>query len=695
VSVAANGEISITNVVTVTGGGDVDPIDNTFTLVSVVNVPKLSVSKTPTPSAFSKGQNGVYTILVSNGGSAPSSGPIRVTDTLDPNLTFVSATGSGWSCGAAAQVVTCTTPAVIAAGASAPSITLTVNVAANAPVSVTNNVAVAGGASANNSSQLVTAVDATDLRISKTANPATFTQGQNAVYTITASNIGNAPTSGMITVTDTLDPNLTFVSATGSNWSCSAAAQVVTCTTSAAIAAQGSAPAINITVNVAANGRISVTNLVTISGGGDVDPADNTFTLVSNVNAANLSVSKTANPATFTQGQNGGYAILVSNGGTAPSSGTITVTDTLDPNLTFVSATGSGWSCSAAAQVVTCTMSAVIPAQGSAPAINITVNVAASAPSSVTNAVTVTGGGGANTNNSFQLVSTVNAPKLSVSKTATPSAFSKGQNGVYAILVSNGGTAPSSGTITVTDTLDSNLTFVSANGSGWSCSTAARVVTCTTPAVIPAGVSAPSITITVNVATNAPVSVTNNVTVAGGGSANNSSQLVTAVDATDLRISKTANPATFIQGQNAVYTITASNIGNAPTSGMITVTDTLDPSLTFVSATGSGWSCSDAAQIVTCTTSAAIPVSGSAPPLSITVKIAMNAPASVANNVTVAGGGESNTSNSSFQLVSNVNGPSAAQSVPAMTTPMLILTGMVLIGLVVWLRRRAAYPGQL
>jgi uncharacterized repeat protein (TIGR01451 family) len=199
----------------------------------------------------------------------------------------------------------------------------------------------------------------------------------------------------------------------------------------------------------------------------------------------------------------------------------------------------------------------------------------------------------------------------------------------------------------------------------------------------------------VNVAANAPVSVTNNVTVAGGGSANNSSQLVTAVDATDLRISKTANPATFTQGQNAVYTITASNIGNAPTSGMITVTDTLDPNLTFVSATGAGWSCSAGAQVVTCTTSAAIPVSGSASPISITVKIAANAPPSVANNVTVAGGGESNTSNSSFQLVSNVNAPPSAQAVPAMTTPVLILTGMVLIGLVVWLRRRAAYPGQL
>jgi uncharacterized repeat protein (TIGR01451 family) len=568
VNVAANAPSSVTNAVTVAGGGGVNT-NNSFQLVSVVNAPKLSVSKTATPSAFSKGQNGGYTILVSNGGTAPSSGTITVTDTLDPNLTFVSATGSGWSCSAASQAVTCTTSAAIAASGSAPPITLTVNVSATAPVTVTNNVTVSGGGSANNSSQLVSAVNATDLTISKTANPATFTQGLNGVvYTITASNIGSAPSSGTITVTDTLGPNLTFVSAMGSGWSCSAAGQVVTCTTSAVIAAGASAPPITVTVNVAANGQISALNVVTISGGGNVVNTNTSFTLVSVVNNSNLSVSKTANPATFAQGQNGAYTITANNIGNAPSSGTITVTDTLGPNQTFVSATGSGWSCSAAGQVVTCTTSAVIAAGASAPPITLTVNVAANAPTSVTNNVAVAGGGGTNTNNAFQLVTPISVPNLSVSKTA--SAFSRGQNGDYTILVTNGGTAPS--------------------------------------------------------------------------------------------------------------------------SGVITVTDTLDPGLTFVGATGSGWSCSAAAQVVTCTTSAAIAASGSAPPITLTVNVSANAPTSVTNNVAVAGGGGTNTNNS-FQLVSNVGTSTPTQGVPATSTPVLILAGMVLIGMVVWLRRRAAYTG--
>src|SRR5262249_39665888 len=148
-----------------------------------------------------------------------------------------------------------------------------------------------------------------------------------------------------------------------------------TCTTSAAIAAGASAPPITITVNVAANVGPSVTNGVTVAGGGESNTSNNSFQLVSNINAPDLSVSKFATPTTFSQGQSGAiYTILVSNGGTGPSSGTITVTDTLDPNVAFVSASGTNWSCNAAAQVVTCTTSAAIAAGDSAPPITISVN---------------------------------------------------------------------------------------------------------------------------------------------------------------------------------------------------------------------------------------------------------------------------------------------------------------------------------
>ena len=176
-------------------------------------------------------------------------------------------------------------------------------------------------------------------------------------------------------------------------------------------------------MNVAAHGETSVTNGVSVAGGGDVNTSNNSFQLVSNVVAPDLTVSKTVNPGALRIGQvAAAYTITTSNVGSAPSSGTITVTDTLDPNLTYVSATGSGWSCSAAGQVVTCTTSAVIAAGASAPPITLSVNVtvSGSTSTSVTNRVIVAGGGETNTsNNSFQLVSVVNAPDLTVSKTSS------------------------------------------------------------------------------------------------------------------------------------------------------------------------------------------------------------------------------------------------------------------------------------
>jgi uncharacterized repeat protein (TIGR01451 family) len=77
-----------------------------------------------------------------------------VVDTLPAGLAYVSGTGTGWSCAAAGQVVTCTTANPIAAGASAPAISLVVSVSSTAIPSVLNLAVVSGGgepsAAANN-----------------------------------------------------------------------------------------------------------------------------------------------------------------------------------------------------------------------------------------------------------------------------------------------------------------------------------------------------------------------------------------------------------------------------------------------------------------------------------------------------------------------------------------------------------------
>jgi hypothetical protein len=98
--------------------------------------PDLRIAMTDSGN-FTVGVNGIYSIVVSNVGGTASSGPISVSDVLNPNpfptnLGFVSATGTGWTCGAAFGFpsdhvdVSCESSSVIASGGSAASIFLTV-----------------------------------------------------------------------------------------------------------------------------------------------------------------------------------------------------------------------------------------------------------------------------------------------------------------------------------------------------------------------------------------------------------------------------------------------------------------------------------------------------------------------------------------------------------------------------------------
>lgn len=77
----------------------------------------------------------------------------------------------------------------------------------------------------------------------------------------------------------------------------------------------------------------------------------------------------------FTQGQTGTYTLTVSNGlNAAPTTGTVTVTETLPSALTLVSMAGTGWNCT-----ITCTRSDALAANTSYPTITLTANIAQSA----------------------------------------------------------------------------------------------------------------------------------------------------------------------------------------------------------------------------------------------------------------------------------------------------------------------------
>jgi uncharacterized repeat protein (TIGR01451 family) len=110
-------------------------------LAIVLGQADLAIAKSHTPSTFTAGSNGVFNITVSNAGAFAAAGNATVIDTLPAGLTYVSASGAGWTCSAAGQTVTCQYPAPITGGAST-TVALTVAVASGTSGTLTNSVRV-------------------------------------------------------------------------------------------------------------------------------------------------------------------------------------------------------------------------------------------------------------------------------------------------------------------------------------------------------------------------------------------------------------------------------------------------------------------------------------------------------------------------------------------------------------------------
>jgi uncharacterized repeat protein (TIGR01451 family) len=493
VDVATTAGAAVTNTADVSGGSESNTANNSAsdpTTITQLSA-DLRIAKTHAGN-FTQGQTGAtYTITVTNVGAGATSGTVTVTDTLPAGLTPTAPNGvvNGWTCGIASQTVTCTRSDALAASASYPAITLTVDVALSAAAAVTNTADVAGGSesnTANNSASDPTTIMqlSADLSIAK-SHTGNFTQGQTgATYTITVTNVGSGATSGTVTVTDTLPAGLTPIAPNGvvNGWTCGIAGQTVTCTRSDALAASASYPAITLTVDVDTSAGAAVTNTADVSGSGESNTANNSASDPTTIIqlSADLTIAK-SHTGNFTQGQTGAtYTITVTNVGAGATSGTVTVTDTLPAGLTPTAPNGvvNGWTCGIAGQTVTCTRSDALAASASYPAITLTVDVDTNAGAAVTNTADVSGGGETNTANNTASDSTTIAPSsdvnVSIAKTASDNPVA-GRPLTYTITVSNTGSTTAA-LVVVTDVLPATLTYVSATPSQGSCSGATTVV---------------------------------------------------------------------------------------------------------------------------------------------------------------------------------------------------------------------------
>jgi uncharacterized repeat protein (TIGR01451 family) len=265
-------------------------------------------------------------------------------DTLPAGLTVATPNGLTGSCGAG----TITTGTVsgfsvvnlsggtIAAGGSC---TFSVNVVGTTGGHKVNTTGTVTSSNAGSGNQATASIDvfAPDLAITKT-HTGTFTRGQTgAVWTITVSNVGFGPTVGTVTVVDTLPavqnpPVPTALSGTG--WTCTLA--TLTCTRADALASGSSYPVITLTVNIPKNIQNPFTNKATVSGGGDVNPTNNTAT-----DAINLGPPITMTPQSS--------SVNVVHGSTANM---VVSVDAPDPTLGVIT-----FSCSGLPSASTCNFS--------------------------------------------------------------------------------------------------------------------------------------------------------------------------------------------------------------------------------------------------------------------------------------------------------------------------------------------------
>ena len=241
-----------------------------------------------------------------------------------------------------------------------------------------------------------------DLSIDMSSS-STFTVGSNASYTLSVANAtGVQAVDYLTTVTDTLPTGLTYVSATGTDWTCGVSGQVVTCTHAAPLAAGSSFPDITLTVLVESEAYDSVTNTATVetAGSNDYTTSNNTATLTSSVAGSDLSTStKTVSDINGGEADAGDtlrYTItLIETAGIEATD--VSVTDSLPgntENLTVVSYPSGATDNSTTSLLDISDIT--VPANGSVTIVfDVTVIATTSPGATISNTATVTNPGGA------------------------------------------------------------------------------------------------------------------------------------------------------------------------------------------------------------------------------------------------------------------------------------------------------------
>jgi hypothetical protein len=221
------------------------------------------------------------------------------------------------------------------------------------------------------------------------------------------------------------------------------------------------------------------------------------------------------------------------------------------------------------------------------------------------------------------------------STTTTPS-------GTWTLTVRNTGTSASSGTTQIQFDASATGYFLPSAGTGWTCAdTGDRVRTCTNTAAVPPGGSLPPLTFPWASLPRygyayAQAILTNP---SDGTIGNNTLSIYTPVaeptSTIDVVASVSDGGVPFTGGGQAAYSVTVRNVGTSAASGVTTVH--YPTPLDGMTATGSGWTCTDSSVAdPTCTYPGGLAAGAALPPITITGAVpGQDAPATVRAQVSV------------------------------------------------------------
>ena len=590
---------SITQATTVTQGADL----------------QLTASGSPDPVAA--GGAVTYTLTATNLGP-DSSSALHIVNTLPPNVSYVSSSGSGWSCSASGTTVTCDNPGTLANG-STSSLAIVGTVQSSTSGNITDiatlSAGVADGTAGNNTASVTVAVSpGADLRITKSAAPTPMIASNAATFTLQPRNSG-PDVANTVSVVDTLPSGFTGISASGPNWSCSVNQSTVTCTRASLTTSSTDDITISATApdnTVVPPGGLSTSNTASISSStSDPDSTNNagSVSFLVQRDGSDLSITKTKSPNPVAQGSPVTSVLRVTNNGprNLTASDTITVTDTLPAGEDYSgtpSFTNNGWNCSYSTPVFTCTMPGPLSVGASTPTVTLVTTATGAASLTNQGCVALSGtaltdpNGGNNCTSASSSSTAARADLVIVKSQSLATVTSTDSSLTYTLTISNNGPQDSANVV-VSDVIPMRTTLaggtaisavagVGSKGSTGTCSVSGATVTCNYSSLLyqsgaPAG-SPETAVITITVQrpmadgafTN--TATINSTTIGDPDRTNNTSQVNTTVDpVVDVQVqAKTVTPNPVRAGVDATYVITFSNAGPS-TAQNVTLTDQFNP----------------------------------------------------------------------------------------------------------------------